>query len=266
MSTLKRSITFSGRGLVTGEISRVTLIPGDKGIVFVIKEREFLLSLEQTSVGFHNLTVGGVLYIEHLLSALFGCGIDDVFINVEGDEIPFFDGSALQFVEEIKDNIDRSRKKKNNFFIKEQIEEIDTIDGGYIKAEPSDKLEIKVTIDYSHKGLERQTYTFNEKVNYIEEIAPARTFSFLEDIEKYINIYKGADLNSAIILHKGKPINTELRYTDEFVRHKVLDFLGDIFCLGRLIGKFEVFKPSHHLSRRFLERIAREGAISKETS
>lgn len=259
--TIAQDIELFGYGLMTGEVCSVRLkpLPENSGIIFKVDDEEIKLSQNTTYPGFHNLCLRAsdksIMYIEHILATLFAFGIDNVLIEVQGPEIPFFDGSALIFAERfLQVGLEEQTDIKKYAVLTEPIE---VSDGkGYIKAIPSS--DFSVNIRYlSPTGKEEEFY-FDLDTIFVDEVAPARTFIYENELQNIVGsgLFKGASLDCAVVFREDKPINTQTRFPNERVRHKLLDFLGDIFSLGiRLAGKFFVSSPSHKLTREFLNKI-----------
>ena len=257
--TVGAEIELFGKGLFTGEICTVLISPAppDTGIVFrKEKGEEVKVSLATTEVGFRNLIVrtpdGPIFYTEHLLSAFFALGVDNVVVSVWGDEIPFFDGSALVWSERIQQVGLKSQKIPRKIALpssKFHIKEGD----GEIFVKPSGKFE--VFVELKRKNIPYLTLRFDNISKYSEEIAPARTFATSEDAKLAPSILKGFSEDSTVVFENGKP-KTKLIFPDEPARHKVLDFLGDLYSLGiRLLASFHIKNPSHTLTRKMLETI-----------
>jgi len=201
----------------------------------------------------------GVNTVEHLLGALAGLGIDNALIELDSAEIPIMDGSAQPFVELFR----RARFKFQNelkkfVMIKEPIKV--SCKDKFIEAFPSERLTIDFTIDYSHPMIRKQSYTFPFSYNnFVKEISSARTFCLLEDVEVLrANGYaQGGSLENAVVIHKSGILNSDgLRFPDEFVRHKILDLIGDLSLLGHpIIGHIKAYKSGHVLNHQFLRKI-----------
>ncbi len=263
--TLAQEFELFGPGLMTGEICsvRVKPLPEDSGIIFVVDGEEVKLSQNTTYPGFHNLTLRGptydVIYIEHLLSVFFAFGVDNALVEIEGREIPFFDGSSLIFSERMLQVGLRPQNSLRKYAV--VVEPLEISDGsGYIKVEPYHEFFVHAV--YQRKAT-REEFVFTEKTFYPDEIAPARTFIYENELKNAISmgLFKGGDIDSAIVFsdETDAPLNTELRFQNERVRHKILDFLGDIYSLGiRILGKFYIVNQSHKLVREFLKNLKYE--------
>jgi UDP-3-O-[3-hydroxymyristoyl] N-acetylglucosamine deacetylase len=267
--TLKRPTSCDGVGLHSG--ARVTLrlipAPADHGIVFVRVDlpgkpsipasAEFVVSTAlATTLGRNGVKVGTV---EHLLSALSGLGIDNVRIELDGPEVPIMDGSAAPFAALVNETGIRMQDKAKSFLV---IRRAVTVTEGdkHATLAPSKRLRIDCTIDFKHPLISDQTYSleFSDRT-YAKEIAGARTFGFLKDVEKLQanGLARGGSLNNAIVVDEFSILNPEgLRFPDEFVRHKLLDTLGDVALMGRpVIGHLTVHKSGHALNHKLVMKV-----------
>ena len=246
--TIKNIVEISGIGLHKGEEIKMVLKPvsQENGIVFkridvnnknnIIKVAyETLFDLER---GTHIQNEDGVKLhtIEHFMSALSVCGITDIFVEIEGNEMPILDGSSIQFVEKIENaGILELDEEIEPVMIKEPVIFSDEKAGKYVMALPYDGFKISYTIDFNHSFLKSQYYELEVNLkNYVENIAKCRTFAFDYEIDflKKNNLALGGSLENAVVVGADGPLNSEgLRYPDEFVRHKILDIIGDLYVL-----------------------------------
>jgi UDP-3-O-[3-hydroxymyristoyl] N-acetylglucosamine deacetylase len=200
--------------------------------------------------------------IEHLMSALAGMGIDNAMVELDGPEVPVMDGSAGPFMYLLKNvGIGVQDKAKRFFLIRKPF----TFKNGdkRISVYPSRELKISYVIDFDHPLLAEQTYEFSlSGPSFLKEISRARTFGFLRDVEtlKSNGFAQGGSLDNAIVLDDYRVLNADgLRYEDEFVRHKILDLIGDLHLLGMpIIGHFVVNKSGHALNYTFLSELSRK--------
>jgi UDP-3-O-[3-hydroxymyristoyl] N-acetylglucosamine deacetylase len=197
--------------------------------------------------------------VEHLLAAINGMGIDNIHIEVSGKELPIMDGSAASFVYLLKQaGIRKLNKSRKVLAIKKAVEFEQ--DGKYIKATPYDGLRLDYTIDFAHPLIGRQQMVLEiTPENFAQHLAKARTFGFLKEVD-YLHangLALGGSLDNAVVLDEYNILNAEgLRFQDEFVRHKMLDFVGDMAIFGsRLQGHFEVFASGHALNNAFLRHL-----------
>lgn len=272
--TLKNVIRATGVGVHTGEKVFLTLrpAPANTGIIFVrvdcnppveiparpeyVGDTSFCTTLVKDGV-----RVGTV---EHLLSALAGLGIDNVIIELSAPEVPIMDGSSGPFVFLIQSaGIKELNAPKRFIKIKKAVE---VRDGDKIaRIEPYDGFKVSFTIDFDHpvfrNGGQKSTLDFTS-MSYIKQVSRARTFGFLSDFEwlRAKNLASGASLDNAIVLDEYKVLNEDgLRYDDEFVRHKVLDAIGDLYLLGYgLIGAFHGVKSGHTLNNKLIRALLAE--------
>lgn len=265
--TIKNEISFEGIGLHTGRYSKVTLKPAsrDSGITFfrVDKATEIKAHVGAvidtafaTTIGHNGIKIRTV---EHILSAFGGLGLDNICVEVNGPEIPILDGSSTELINIILQNgIAKQGKRRPYLRIKRPV----IYDDGHsmIAALPYNGTRITYSIFFNHYGLgeQRLSLDINEE-SFIKEIAPARTFGFLKDIEylRTNGLAKGGSLDNAIILGENGVLNSSgLRFKDEFVRHKVLDSIGDFVLLGfPIYGHIVANKSGHSSNVKFLKKL-----------
>lgn len=262
-TTIKNSVEIKGIGLHTGRESRIVISPSsaNTGIVFnfadknslKVKVDSMIISTNRGTILAHN---GYFIYtVEHILSALNGLEIDNVEITLEGEEIPSCDGSAKVFVNKLKEaGVETLEEKRRIIQLPEPIWIFNGDKG--IFSLPSDKLSIYYIIEFPWIGKQWIFYEHNP-TRYEKEIAPARTFGFEEEIETLVTegLAKGGNFLNSIIVGKNG-YSSPLRYPDEFVRHKLLDLMGDIYLLGRRISAtLFVVKGGHNLHVELVKRI-----------
>ncbi|HIC86519.1 MAG TPA: UDP-3-O-acyl-N-acetylglucosamine deacetylase, partial [Desulfobacterales bacterium] len=256
-------------GLHTGERVgiKVRPAPPDTGICFV---RTDLPGSPMIKASFENVvdttlatTIGRngcrVATIEHLMAAFFGLGVDNAVVEIDGPEVPIMDGSAAPFVFLLRSAGIKPQNKAKKFFVIKRPFHIEDGDRS-VSISPSKELRIIYTINFNHPLLRDQTFdtTFSSK-EFTKEISRARTFGFLKDVQalKKAGLAKGGSLDNAIVVDDFKILNEDgLRYEDEFVRHKILDFIGDLSILGApVIGHFEVKRSGHFLNQEMLRKL-----------
>jgi len=264
--TLKASIKTTGVGVHTG--ARVDLVlrpaPADTGIVFNRSDLPRLVAIPALAANVGDTRLSSTLRhgetsistVEHLMSALAGVGIDNLFVDVSGPEIPIMDGSAAPFVFLLQSAgiIEQSAAKR---YLR-VLDAVEIADGDkWARFEPFDGFKLDFTIDFPHPvfGSEnRQVVVDFALHSYAKEVARARTFGFMQDVEamRAAGLGLGGSLQNAIVLDEFKVLNSEgLRYDNEFVRHKVLDAIGDIYMLGHpLIGQYAAYKSGHGLNNQ----------------
>ena len=277
--TLKKSFSFSGVCLHSGKGTNVTVhpAPADTGIKFkrvdlktsseeiIIDATIENLVKSQLCTSIQNVHGNKVGTIEHLMSAFNGLGIDNVLIDIDSDEIPILDGSSKPFVDLI-DQVGIKVLKTPRQIIKVLRPIMFGDKESYIKLTPAETFSVDYTISYDHSFLNNQRFSIDSinENSYRELISNSRTFGFKEDVDMLLErgLIKGGSLNNAILLDSTGVVNEEeLRHPDEFVRHKILDLIGDIFLLGRPVeGHFEVFCGGHSLTHELLKTITSDQA------
>jgi UDP-3-O-[3-hydroxymyristoyl] N-acetylglucosamine deacetylase len=199
--------------------------------------------------------------VEHLMSALAGIGIDNLYVDLTAAEVPILDGSAGPFVFLLQSaGIEEQAAAKKFVRIKKTVEVRE--EGRWVKFEPHAGFKIGLTIDFDHPFFDKTgrslTIDFSE-TSYVKEVARARTFGFMQDVDtlRSQGLALGGNLSNAIVLDESKVLNSDgLRYKDEFVKHKVLDALGDLYLLGHpIIGAFSGCKSGHALNNALLRRL-----------
>jgi UDP-3-O-[3-hydroxymyristoyl] N-acetylglucosamine deacetylase len=269
--TLKNVIRATGVGLHTGEKVYLTLrpAPADSGIIFkrVDLKEPVEIKARTENVGDTRLSttlVKGkvrISTVEHLLSALAGLGIDNAYIDLSAPEVPIMDGSAGPFVFLIQSaGIEEQHAPKRYLRIKRsvQVQQGDK----WARFEPFDGFKVSFKIEFDHPVFKRsnQTAEFDfSKASFVKEVSRARTFGFMRDLE-YLrdnNLALGGSLDNAIVMDDYRILNEDgLRYEDEFVKHKVLDAVGDLYLLGHgLIGAFSGYKSGHELNNILLRTL-----------
>lgn len=259
--TIAKKISVTGIGIHSGKKVTLTLHPAeaDFGVQFKRTDVPNSLVLKATAetVGAteNNTTIGtgvnAVHTVEHLLSAFYGFGIDNVYCEIDGPEVPIMDGSGASFVFLLKETGIVTLNKSKKFLIVLETVRVE-VDDKWAVIEPSSKLIIDSTIVFAHPMIKTQNKVFEFSCeNYINDIGRARTFGLLKDVDalKRKGLIKGGSLDNAIVLDDYKVVNHEgLRFVDEFVRHKILDTVGDISLLGHEIaGKITTYKSGHNL-------------------
>ena len=269
--TINQVISMTGIGLHSGEPVDLEFYPQpvNTGIVF---ERSDILGsspipasafLVQDTMMSSNLVFGGtrVGTVEHLLSAIAGLGVDNLLIRVSAAEIPIMDGSATPFVNLLLQAgfCEQDSPKK---FLKIVRPVRVKVDDKWAELRPYDGFELNFEIDFDHpafnKDLQHAQLRFSTH-SFIEELSGARTFGFLNDIEalRRNNLALGGSMDNAIVIDDAKILNVEgLRFADEFVRHKILDALGDLYLIGYpLLGRFNAYKSGHALNNLLVREI-----------
>jgi UDP-3-O-[3-hydroxymyristoyl] N-acetylglucosamine deacetylase len=264
--TIKKPIECSGIGLHSGRRVSLSLRPAveDSGIVFIVGgnggERMLRPSPEAVVCTGLATTLGQgehrVSTVEHLLAAIRGLGIDNIIVETDGGEIPIMDGSAASFVLLLKNaGLRTQAKPKRVLSLKKEIAFVR--EGKWIKARPATGFTVNYLISFDHPlvGRQKRRFTMNEQ-EFTRHIARARTFGFLREVEhlQRHGLALGGSLGNAVVLDEYGVVNPEgLRFEDEFVRHKILDFIGDMALLQYpLWGNFSVSCSGHSLNNEFL--------------
>ncbi len=200
--------------------------------------------------------------VEHLLSALFSQGIDNAIVDINTPEIPIMDGSAAPFVYLIREEAGIKRLSAPRRYLKVMRPLTLTQGDKQIALYPADELKVSYTISFDHPLLRHQTRTIGiTEESFIEEIAPARTFGFLKEVEtlRQKGLALGGSLDNAIVLGETGVLNNTLRFEDEFVRHKILDVIGDLALVGYpIIGHIVAHRGGHGLHTAFASKILEE--------
>ncbi|HSR67657.1 MAG TPA: UDP-3-O-acyl-N-acetylglucosamine deacetylase [Acidobacteriota bacterium] len=273
--TISKPVSVRGVGLHTGCQVSITLqpAPADTGIVF---RRTDLQGFEIEALRKHvsrvvlatTLMKRGVMLstVEHLLSALYGQGIDNCYVDIDSLEVPIMDGSARPFVEMLNKAGTRTQESERVYL---QVERTLRLQEGdkYIEIRPFDGFRITYEIDFEHPAIGRQKLDLEVgSETYAREIAFARTFGFYDEVEQLLKsgLVRGGSLENAVVLSKDGIMNGELRAEDEFVRHKVLDLIGDISLCGHpVVGHVVAYKAGHALHTRLATELARNPALSR---
>jgi UDP-3-O-[3-hydroxymyristoyl] N-acetylglucosamine deacetylase/3-hydroxyacyl-[acyl-carrier-protein] dehydratase len=272
--TIENSITIEGIGLHTGEQVSVDLKPApiNAGFIFIRKshqqtEQDIIIKAEIDSLldvekyPRRTSITNGIVHIhtiEHLLSSIYGMGIDNIIVELNGSECPGLDGSSLIFAESIiKAGIKEQNEQKKFFKLKEPV--YISENSSHIIALPSEEFKISYTLDYPNSLIKSQytSFVINPEV-YLKEIAPARTFCLEEEIEKLrvIGLGKGSDYNNTVVIGKNGIINNKFRFIDEPVRHKISDLIGDIALVNMPIKAHIIgIRSGHALNTRFVRKI-----------
>jgi len=269
--TLRNPIRATGVGLHTGEKVFMTLrpAPANSGIVFrrtdldpVEVVRAEAEKVGDTMLGTTLIQNGvRVATVEHLLSALAGLGIDNAYVDLNGSEVPIMDGSAAPFVFLIQSaGIEEQTAPKRFIRIRRPVE---VREGDkWARFQPFDGFKVEFEIEFDHpifKRHHRRAAMDFSSTSFLKEVARARTFGFMRDLEtlRGMNLIMGGSLDNAIVLDDYRILNEDgLRYENEFVRHKILDAVGDLYLLGHsLIGAFSGYKSGHGLNNRLLREL-----------
>jgi UDP-3-O-[3-hydroxymyristoyl] N-acetylglucosamine deacetylase len=276
--TIRDSVECSGIGLHSGAPVRLRLLPAPSstGVVF---RRTDLDGFEIEAIGTNVAKVSyatslmkmGVLIstTEHLLSALVGVGVDNAIVELDNLELPILDGSAKPFVDMIlRSGLRRQRRKRTYLRVRQPIELSDR--GKFIAIYPAEGYSASYAIDFPHALIGRETFEVElSNGSYIEQIAAARTFGSREDEQAMRNmgLIRGASRENCVVLTRDGIENPPLRFPDEFVRHKVLDLIGDLALIGkRLLGRVVADRAGHAMHTALVSRILKNPSLCEEVT
>ncbi len=280
--TLKNSIRATGVGLHTGKKVLMTLYPAppDTGIVFRRTDLAPPVDIPAHAQNVGETTLGTTLHkgdakistVEHLLSALAGLGIDNLVVEVSAPEVPIMDGSAGPFVFLLQSAGIEEQKAPKRFI--RILESVRVEDGDkWARFDPYDGFKVNFEIEFNHPTFKKhsQTATMDfSTTSFLREVSRARTFGFMRDLEglRAHNLALGGNLDNAIVLDDDRILNEDgLRYEDEFVKHKILDAIGDLYLLGHsLIGEFSGFKSGHALNNKLLRKLIGTASAWREVT
>lgn len=269
--TLKNVIRATGVGLHNGEKVYLTLRPApiDTGIVFTRTDLDPIVQIPATAEYVGDTTLSTTLVkgdvristIEHLMSAMSGLGIDNAYIDVSAPEVPIMDGSAGPFVFLIQSAGIEEQKALKKFI--RITKPLSVSDGDKsVSLEPFDGFKVSYTLLYDHPVYRKYTKTASvdfSSTSFVKEVSRARTFGFMHEFEELRNrnLALGASMDNAIAVGDYKVLNEDgLRYEDEFVKHKILDAIGDLYMIGfSLIGEFKGYKSGHALNNALLRSL-----------
>jgi UDP-3-O-[3-hydroxymyristoyl] N-acetylglucosamine deacetylase len=277
-TTIERPVETTGIGLHTAVPSRIRLVPAppDTGIVFR------RVDLDNFEIEAHGRNVARVSYAtslmkkgvllsttEHLLAALYGCGVDNVYVDIDAIEVPILDGSSQPFIDMLQQAGTR-RQRRHRRYLK-VLRPLEISDGDrYIGIYPSDEFYVHCLVDYSHPMIGRQEIEMVvNRQTFSECLARARTFGFVDELEKLraVDLIRGGSLENAIVLTRDGIMNGELRYSDEFGRHKTLDLIGDLALIGRpLLARVEAHKAGHALHTQLVARLLADKSLWTQTT
>lgn len=269
--TLKHPVTIEGIGLHAGTEARLRILPArpNQGIRFVRTDLPGSPSIPAhyshvvntrmaTTLGIGEVTVSTV---EHLMCAFALLGVDNAICEVSGPEVPIMDGSSRLFVEAIESvGLQTQAVARPTLFLRKRVEV--RLGDKWAVAEPASRLEIQASIDWDHPAIGTQEFTYRSDRTPVQDLANARTFGFLKDVEalQRMGLARGGSLENAIVLDGDRVLNPDgLRYSDEFVRHKVLDAIGDLKLAGIAIHAFiQLHRSGHDLHSQLLAEIFKD--------
>ncbi|MCX4165565.1 MULTISPECIES: UDP-3-O-acyl-N-acetylglucosamine deacetylase [Paraburkholderia] len=275
--TIKSIVKTVGIGVHSGRKVELTLRPAapDTGIVFARVDLPTPVDIPASALSVGDTRLASVLQkdgvrvstVEHLMSALAGLGIDNMYVDVTAEEIPIMDGSAASFVFLIQSaGIEEQGAAKKFIKVKKPVE---IVDGDkFARLDPYFGFKLKFTIDFRHPAVDKTGQSLEvdfEHTSYVRDIARARTFGYAHEVEQLreLGLARGASLDNAIALDEYRILNNDgLRYDDEFVKHKMLDAIGDLYVVGHpLLASYTAYKSGHGLNNALLrELLAHEDA------
>ena len=280
--TLKNTIRATGVGLHTGRKVLMALRPGpaNSGIVFRRTDLDESVDIHATAENVGETTLGTTLIqgdvkvstIEHLLSAFAGLGIDNAVVDLSSSEVPIMDGSAGPFVFLLQSaGIEEQNAAKKFVRI---LKRVKVEDGDkWARFDPYDGFKVNFEIEFDHPVFKRRSQVASmdfSTTTFLREVSRARTFGFMRDLEymRSRNLALGGNLDYAIVLDEDRILNEDgLRYEDEFVKHKILDAIGDLYLLGHsLIGEFSGYKSGHALNNRLLRTLIADRSAWREVT
>lgn len=273
--TLRQGIECTGIGLHSGRKVSLRLLPAlpDTGIVFRRTDKDGL-EVPANASGVRRVdfatTIGlgevQVKTVEHLLGAFYGMGVDNAIVELDASEVPIMDGSAAPFVYLIREAgfINQNRSRRYLRVVRPlEVQERDR----WIKVLPSEELRVTYTIAFDHPLIHQQTLTLPvNEATFEDQIAPARTFGFMRDVEalRVRGLALGGSVDNAVVLGESKALNNDLRFVNEFVRHKMLDVLGDLSLSGFFLkGHVMVYKGGHHLHAEMAKLLRTSLAVNE---
>ncbi|KAG0187570.1 hypothetical protein DFQ28_006109 [Apophysomyces sp. BC1034] len=280
--TIKSIVKTIGIGLHSGRKVELTLRPAapDTGIVFCRTDLAPPVDIPASAMSIGDTRLASVLEkdgarvstVEHLMSACAGLGVDNLYVDVTAEEIPIMDGSAASFVFLIQSaGIDEQAAAKQFIRVIRPVEVRDA--GKFARLEPYFGFKLKFTIDFCHPAVDKtgqQLEVDFADTSYVREIARARTFGFAHEVEmmRELGLARGGSMDNAIVLDEYRVLNNDgLRYDDEFVKHKMLDAIGDLYVAGHpLLASYTAYKSGHGLNNALLrELLAHEDAYERVT-
>lgn len=276
--TIRSSVECKGVGLHSGAPVHLKILPAGSGTGIVFRRTDLdgfeleAISRNVARVSYAtSLMKKGVLIstTEHLLSAFVGMGIDNAIVELDNLELPILDGSAQPFVDLIRRAGVRKQRRPRTFL--KVLRPLELREGSkFIGVYPSDRYTVSYTIDFPHPLIGREARALElTNGHYLAEIAPARTFGFLHEAEvmRQQGLIRGASEENAIVLTRDGVVNPPLRFADEFVRHKILDLIGDLALIGRrILGNVVADRAGHAMHTALVSRLLRDQASWEEVT
>ncbi len=276
-TTIEKPVATKGVGLHTAVKSQLRLVPAPANTGIVFRR----VDLDNFEIEAHVRNVARVSYAtslmkkgvllsttEHLLAALYSCGVDNVYIELDALELPILDGSSQPFIEMLgQAGIRRLRKRRRYLKV---VKPLEVSEGGRrIGIYPADDFQVRCYVDYAHPAVGSQEIELRVgRETFGRMLAPARTFGFVQDFEglRRMGLIRGGSLDNAIVLNESGVMNGPLRFPDEFGRHKALDLIGDLALVGRpLLARVEAYKAGHALHTQLVTRLLADPSLWTET-
>jgi len=276
-TTIERPVATKGIGLHTAVKSHLRLVPApaNTGIVFRRVDLDnfeieaLVRNVARVSYATSLMKKGVLLSTtEHLLAALYSCGVDNVYVEIDALELPILDGSSLPFIEMLAQaGVRRLRKRRRYLKI---VKALEISEGGRrIGIYPADDFRVSCHVHYANPAVGTQEIELVVgRQSFSQMLAPARTFGFVQDFEglRRMGLIRGGSLENAIVLNEGGVMNGPLRFPDEFGRHKALDLIGDLALVGRpLLARVEAYKAGHALHTQLVTRLLADPSLWIET-
>jgi UDP-3-O-[3-hydroxymyristoyl] N-acetylglucosamine deacetylase len=276
-TTIEKPVTTQGIGLHTAVKSHLRLVPAPANTGIVFRR----VDLDNFEIEAHVGNVARVSYAtslmkkgvllsttEHLLAALYSCGVDNVYVELDALELPILDGSAQPFIDMLMQAGMRRLRKRRRYL--KVVKPLEFTDGGRrIGIYPADDFQVRCFVEYAHPAVGAQEVELRVgRESFIRMLAPARTFGFVQDFEglRRMGLIRGGSLENAIVLNDGGVMNGPLRFPDEFGRHKALDLIGDLALVGRpLLARVEAYKAGHALHTQLVTRLLADPTLWTET-
>ena len=277
-TTILRPVEISGVGLHTAVAGclRLTPAPADTGIVFRRTD------LDNFEIEAHGRNVARVSYatslmkqgvllstVEHLLAALYSCGVDNVYADIDALEVPILDGSSQPFIEMLQRAGIRKLRRKRRYL--KVLRPLEVVEGDRrIGIYPAGEFRVRCLVDYAHPAVGRQEVEILvNRETFSHLLAPARTFGFTKDFDgmRAVGLIRGGSMENAIVLNEDSVMNGPLRFEDEFGRHKTLDLIGDLALVGLpLLARVQAHKAGHALHTQLVTRLLADLSLWKETT
>ena len=277
-TTIRRPVETSGVGLHTAVAGHLRLTPAsaDTGIVFRRTD------LDNFEIEAHGRNVARVSYatslmkqgvllstVEHLLAALYSCGVDNVYADIDALEVPILDGSSQPFIEMLQRAGIRKLRRKRRYL--KVLRPLEVVEGDRrIGIYPAGEFRVRCLVDYAHPAVGRQEVEILvNRETFSHLLAPARTFGFTKDFDgmRAVGLIRGGSMENAIVLNEDGVMNGPLRFEDEFGRHKTLDLIGDLALVGLpLLARVQAHKAGHALHTQLVTRLLADPSLWKETT